>query len=175
METTYRNYSAEMLAKIREAIPDWDYVPSVVAQNLVEELEANDPELMVGWLYEQAVPMLANLIVEFSRANRRTARATATRGRFDAAAKRFEAGEETALNVFRAEFVVDVENTRRKIGDMTGPDHLFVARSYRKSEKKSAMEAAFHEAVAEKIGERSTKEVFTEESYTWMYRSIVGK
>jgi hypothetical protein len=57
---------------------------------------------------------------------------------------------------------------------MTGVDHVFVAAGYQRQERTAAMLAAFHVAVAKKVGKRTTAEVLSVEQYERLYRSIVG-
>lgn len=169
-----RNYTSEMHERIKKAIPEYDYVPSIIAMNVIDRVEKEDPELLSGFLVEQAVRLVSEAIVEMSVNQRKRYRAAAARTEFSEAAARFEAGDETALSPFYAEFTVDVENTRRQAANMTGADHLFVATRYRKVERTSKMQAAFHEAVAQKVGDKQTKDVFTEEEYSRLYQSITG-
>jgi len=60
----YRNYNEEMREAIKEAVPEWAYVPSIVAQNLVDKLERENPQLLFGWLQGLAVQLLAKTIEE---------------------------------------------------------------------------------------------------------------
>jgi hypothetical protein len=66
---TRRNYSIEIRDKVRAMVPEWHYVPSVVAQNVIDDLEENDPELLLGFLREWAVPVLTDLIEDITRDN----------------------------------------------------------------------------------------------------------
>jgi hypothetical protein len=45
---TDRDYLADMADAIDSAIPDGDYVASIVATNLVDRLHSEDPELLAG-------------------------------------------------------------------------------------------------------------------------------
>jgi hypothetical protein len=52
---------------------------------------------------------------------------------------------------------------------------MYVASRYHETAAVAKMREAFHKAVAKRVGDRRTEEVFTEEEYDAMYRSIVGK
>lgn len=102
---------------------------------------------------------------------RRAATQTFTRQRIAQAAENLAAGRPSGL--FDYEFKVDDKGTMRRVADMDGPAHSYVASRYTNSSKKASLEAAFHCAVAKKCGLRRTSEVFTSSQYEAMYRSIV--
>ena len=56
---------------------------------------------------------------------------------------------------------------------MTGKDHLFVAADYDRDARPLLLLAAFHQAVAKKVGRKRTADVFSEAEYDRLYRSIV--
>ena len=75
--------------------------------------------------------------------------------------------------MFSEAHVIDEDGTRKRAADMTGPEHLFVAEAtYKKSANRALMLAAFHQAVAKKVGKRRTGDVLTEEQYEALYLSI---
>lgn len=170
---TDRDFIAEMQQAVEDAIPEGDYVASVVAADLVDRLRAEDPDLLAGWLHLKAPVILANVVARRSNSRRQAARIGAPRRAFAEAARSFASdGDVRVLSPFAAEYVVDEENTRRTVAHMTADDCRFVAARYEESARISKLEAAFHRAVAKKIGARSVGEVFTEEQYLEMYRSV---
>jgi hypothetical protein len=169
---TDRDYVAEMAAAIEAAMPDGDYVAPIVAAELVERLRAEDPELLSGWLHLRAAVFLADSIARRSNSLRSAARVMAPRRAFAEASKVFETGAAPlALEPFKTEYVVDGGNTRRRVADMTGEDHQFVAAAYADSKRTAALLEQFHLAVARKVGKRRTADVISEEQYLRMYRS----
>lgn len=170
-----RDYFAEMNTAIEAAIPEADYAAPVVAAQLLDQLRAEDPELLAGWLDLRAPSILADTIARRSNSRRQTARIAAPRRAFAEAARSFtDSGDSAALRPFAAEYVIDEHNTRRSVARMTAADCLFVAGRYEDTAQQAKLEAAFHRAVAKKVGRRTVGEAFTEEQYLMMYRSVTG-
>lgn len=169
---TDRDFIADMAQAVEAAIPAGDYVASVVAADLVERLRVEDPELLAGWLDLKAAVILADVVARRSNSRRQAARIGAPRKAFAEAARSFGDGDVTALRPFAAEYVVDEDNTRRTVANMTADDCRFVATKYEDAARISKLEAAFHRAVAKKIGGSLVGEVFTEAQYLEMYRSV---
>lgn len=170
---TDRDFIAEMRQEVEGAIPQGDYVASVVAADLVDRLRMEDPELLSGWLHLKAPVILADVVARQSNSKRQAARVAAPRRAFAEAASRFSSdGDVRVLSPFAAEYVVDEANTRRTVANMTAGDCRFVASKYEDAARISKLEAAFHRAVAKKIGGQLVGEVFTEEQYLEMYRSV---
>lgn len=171
-----RDYLADMNEAIENAIPDGDYTAPLVAADLVDRLRVEDPDLLTGWLELKAAVFLADAVARKSNSKRQLARVGAPRRAFAEAAQSFaDEGDATVLRPFAAEYVVDEKNTRRTVGQMTGADHLFVADRYEDTEKRAKLEKSFHRAMAKKVGNRLTTEVFSEEQYVAMYRSVTGR
>lgn len=169
-----RDYIAEMNAAIEGAVPEGDYVAPLLAAELAEKLKANDPELLAGWLWTRAQAELSETFARRSNSLRQYARAMGPRRAFADAVDEFErTGDPRLLRTFQTEHVVNSNNLRRKVADMTGSDHQFVADSYGATAKNASMLAAFHRAVAKKVGDRRTADVFTQEQYDNMLRSLM--
>jgi len=171
-----RNYLTDMSAAIEAATPDGaDYIAPLVAADLVERLRAEDPDLLHGWLDLKASVFLADVIARRSNSKRQTARAAAPRKAFAEAAERFqETHDPIVLSPFAFEYVIDDANTRRTVARMTALDCRFVAERYEDTARSARMEASFHRAVAKKVGSRTVGEVFSEDQYLLMYRSLTG-
>lgn len=171
-----RNYLSGMDAAIEAAMPDGDYTAPSVAADLVAYLRETDPELLAGWLDLKAEVFLADVIARRSNSKRQTARSAGPRRAFAEAARSFESsGDAVALSPFTFEYVVDAVNTRRTVAQMTALDCLFVADRYEDTARMARLEAAFHRAVAKKVGLRTVGEVFAEEQYLSMYQSVTGR
>jgi hypothetical protein len=170
-----RDYAAEMFATIETFVPAGNYVAALIADDLFNKLEATDPDLLRGFLVEvHGRTTLTDLIARRSNSLRQVSRIMAPRKAFADAAQVFaETGDAGALVAsFRVEYVVNSDNLRLTVADMTGTDHQFVAGGYESTAKNASMLAAFHRAVAKKVGDRRTADVFTEEQYDTMLRSI---
>lgn len=168
-----RDYLAEMDKKIADATAGTEWIAPVVAAKLHADLLADDPELLDGWLRAIAPEVLRQAIGNRSRAARLAARHGAKPRAFAAAA---EAGDTAALvGMFAVDYVVAPDRTRKRAGDMTGPDHEYVAGEYADTANTARLLAAFHRAVAEQVGGRRTADVFSLDQYEAMYRSITGR
>ena len=176
-----RDYNAEMDERIAEATSGSGWVAAVVAQKLHASLLENDPDLLDGWLNAMAVQMLRRVIGLRTHAERARAKRGARAREFGDAAGDFgsagdddkEAAGERLLGMFAVPYVIDADGTQKRAADMTGTDHLFVAVDKEKSAKTARMEAAFHRAVAKKVGKKRTADVIPLEQYEAMYLSIV--
>lgn len=167
-----RDYLADMSAAIADAIGDGDVVAPVLAEKLHARLLESDPDLLDGWLRACAVNFLTAAIGARDRSERAIVRRRSEARRFREVA---DSGDVDALSSFAVRLVVDEDNTRRPVGEMTGADHLFVAGEYGRTAQTAAMLQAFHKAVARKVGKRKTAEVFSEAQYEAMFRSVTGQ
>src|SRR5262245_6594086 len=153
-----RDYAQDMAAAIEAAIPEGDFVSTLVAAELVAKLRATDAELLTGWLDASAVAILAHVISTRERQLRTKSRVQAKPRAF-AKAK----ADPKALSVFRdIRYVVDEHQTRRPLGDMSGPDLRYAAAGYQREEQRAALERAFLLALARKVGKRRVRDVLTE-------------
>lgn len=177
-----RDYVAEMDERIAEATKGSGWVAAVVAQKLHASLLESDPDLLDGWLNAMAVQMLRRVIGLRTHAERAAAKRGARVREFSEAADDFEAADDAEekdaaagrlLGMFAMPYVIDADGTQKRAADMTGPDHLFVAGDKEKTAKTARMEAAFHRAVAKKVGKKRTADVIPLDQYEAMYLSIV--
>lgn len=166
-----RNYPAEMTALIEEATQGSDWVPALVAEKLIDQLKSDDPDLLNGWLHALAPQLLTDAISMRERSIRTVTRKRASSRAF---AKAAAVGDVTELGSFAVTYVIDEGATRRRVADMTGSDHRFVASGYAQSAKRAQMLSAFHRAVAKKVGSKRTAEVMSEVEYDRLFRSITG-
>lgn len=173
-----RDYVAEMDARIAAATGESGWAAPVVAAKMHAALLETDPDLLNGWLHAMAVDVLRMAVGSRSRAQRTVARRRAASRIFGAAAAEAEETGNTIplLGLFAVVHVIDADNTRKLAADMTGPEHLFVAENtYQQSANQALMLAAFHRAVAKKVGERKTSDVFSAQQYELLYLSITRK
>jgi hypothetical protein len=155
---------------------DEDIIPSSVASRLVERLRTEDPELLAIWLDMHAEAVFRDTITSVIRHRRARSRKHADAGAFGRAAQRFsETGDVEELSPFRVRYVVDGLDTQRQVRDMTRTDCLFVAERYTISADRALMQAAFHRAVANRVGDGTVGDIFTEDEYNRMYRSITHR
>lgn len=170
-----RNYAAEMRAVIDGATASGPYVSGVVAQEIVEKLAANDPDLLDGWLHAQAVGFLRHAINLRDCATRTHARMTSGRSVFGAAALAHEAGEAGAMEGWLAVVHVVSEGQRKRIAEMTATDLNYVADDYDARARENALHSAFLRAVAKKVRKGTVSEHFTDAKLAELWQSISGR
>lgn len=169
-----RDVHQQMLEVIRSSIPDGSgWAPSVVAEEIVAELRVSDPELLHLWLEDGAARFVQTHLVRILAANRARSKATTGARLFGEAAIRFSSGDVDAMQMFDLTYAIE-DGTQRKIADMTGSDHLYIAQRFALEAKQYALLEQFHKAVAKKVGARKTSDVFTAEKYEQLYKSITN-
>lgn len=163
---TFADYRAEFLAALPES-----YVPAIEAERFVAELRDRDPGALADWLDLHAVSIVGQ---DFSRIRTRERQQISR----ESSARRFAdeaASGQMTPGLWAITFRVDDDDTQKQLRAMTAADHLFVAASYDVDAKRSSMLAAFHRAVAKKVGRRTTEEVFTPEKFLALRESITGE
>lgn len=143
-----------------------DFVPAVVADKVLATV---DRATIATWLNDNAARFLTADISTWLRSERSRARHHAKAATFG------EAVEAGSVGEFSVVYEVDGDHTRRTVADMTAQDHRFVASAYHRSAKADLMFAAFHEAVARKLGRKTTAQAMTEAQYVRLMRSISGE
>lgn len=167
-----RDYAAEMRAVIDAETSHGPYVSRIVAREIVEKLEANDAELLDGWLREHAEQLIWGAINDRDRSSRASARATSSRSVFASAAEANEAGDSEPLRGFLACPYVIESGERVRLADLTRADLNFVATGYEAQSRQSSMEAAFFRALAKKVRTGTVGDHFTEAKVAALRRSI---
>lgn len=161
----------DMLMEFREAITG-DFRVTDEADKFLVWIRAEHPEVLATWLDETAHRFVARALGDMLRSSRGRSMRALSIERFRDRVKAYEAGDIEA-DVFAQSFVVDERSTRRSLGQMTGKDHQFVSRSYGMTAKTANLLAHFHEALAKRLGDRRTEDVFTRDQYLALYESIV--
>lgn len=147
-----RDFRAEMALILDEAVSARSYVVSVLAHDIVARLLASDPELLEGWLREQAHVLVRLMLLRRVAATK--ARPTKA-GRFARAVASYQNGEPEALhNWLSSVYVADTKLTRKRLGDMTTEEVLFAADAYRARGRTNLLQEALLRAVAKKMGNR---------------------
>jgi len=168
-----RDYRAEFQAFVDQRIPSGDYILPVLAADLVAELRKANPSLLAGWLNVNAEQFVTQVLGDQARSRRGRQAADAPRSAFKDAADRFSDGDSDALKPFDLHFVVGDDMLRRRLGDMTKADHLFVAGEHVKRSNAALFECAFHKAIARRIpAGKTTEDVMSEDEYLRIRSSI---
>jgi hypothetical protein len=170
-----RNYAAEMRALLDAETASGPYISAVVAEHICEKLRATDPELLQGWLDQQAVNFLRHAINLRDCSVRSHARATAGRSVFKDAADAAEAGDTEALGTFLATVHVVADGSRVRLAEMRKAELQFVAEAYDRRAAENALQAAFLGALARKVGKGAVSDHYDEAKLTELWLSISGR
>lgn len=167
--------------EIKRLVEDWplDAVVAVEAEKMYLRFIEMAPEALDEWLKANARRILAAELGYQLGQYRNAARNGAPIAGFKDRAAQRAAGKEVAepspSRHFDATHVVAAGSVRRKAGDMTAADHIFVANTYTRDGNDLLMMAAFHKAVAKRVGDKKTSDVFTEDTYAAMLRGFTKK
>jgi hypothetical protein len=157
-----RDYAAEMRTLIDSETSHGSYVSRVIAREIVEKLEANDPEMLTGWLMEHAEQLIWGAINQRDRSTRSKARTSGPRSAFADAAADHEAGSSEALGHWLdCPYVVE-DGSRRALATLTKADLLFVAETYDARARQNDFEAVFMRALAKKVRTGTVADHFDE-------------
>jgi len=167
-----RDYAAEMRALIDAETSHGPYVSRMIAREIVEKLQANDADLLNGWLMVHAERLIWAAINERDRSVRGKARSANSRSRFGAAADKHDEGEPEALGEWLScPFVVE-DGSRRALATLTKVDLLFVAGTYDDRAKANSFEGVFMRALAKKVRTGTVADHFTDETLGALRRSL---
>lgn len=135
------------------------------AREVAEKLIGEAPELVNEWVSRHLAALLTEFVGRRWRARNARQGFQAKAGAFADAVEEFMAGNDEQISVFLTPMPVNDDGRRVLLGDMTAADHRYVAGRHRTLAMANKMQAAFHEAIAKRVGNRTTSEVFTEEEY----------
>lgn len=163
-----RNYAAEIRELIDKHTADGPYQPVAVAQAIVDELLATDPDLLIGYLQAQAVSILREAINSRDQSRRMVARAGTASARMRKILDAIDTGETTNIQDVRqrwlsTSFTLD-DGMRHELRTMKRADLLYVAEDYSRRAAENKMEEAFFRALAKKTqAGKTVEDVLTEE------------
>jgi len=160
-----------LLDRFFEELPA-EFTPALEAEAFIARVRRENSAALDAWLSAKAVVFLTvDLSKRLHNATRR-ARDHAEGRAFASAATEFE--QTGAAASFDTWLRVDDDNLRRRVADMTGRDHLFVANRYKASGNRMLMLATFHHAIAKKVGmDKRTGDVISEDDYDRLYGSLM--
>lgn len=161
-----RDYAAEMRSIIDAETSNEPYVPRIAASNIVAKLRETDPELLHGWLDQQAEHFVWQFINDRDRSMR-------TYVRHASRPKAF-ADDVRAGNIVRwleVPFTIE-DGSRKRLADMTSDDVLFAAEAYAARARDNKMTEAFLRAIARKLDKKTVSECYTDAQLSIMWNSI---
>lgn len=148
---------------------DGDFVVALEARQFYDAMHRDHPDELAEWLEAKVIDFIAGefrALLQRERAkSRRRAGARTFREFADQYAADGGPDNPDAADTFRQAYVVSHDNLWRRVAEMTGEDHRFVADQYEARGNRLLMLASFHRVIARKIGGRRTEEVFSEAEY----------
>lgn len=169
---------AEYMVKMRALIDQManpeagPYSSPKIALKIVEYLRLEDPDLLNGWLHEQAAHMVREMINARDRSRRAHVRATSQRSVFKEAAEQFEGGNRGELIQWSETVHVVGDGTRKRLAELTAEELLHVSERYENTENESRMMKVFLRAIAKKIGNGRVEDYFDNDQLRRMWTSL---
>jgi hypothetical protein len=167
-----RDVAAEMRAVVDAHTSGGPYVPRVAAEEVVEKLRANDPDLLAAWLDAQASHFVWQLINDRDRSLRGRGAYVSRSSVFREAAADHAAGDSTALRSFLAAPYTVSDGSRRPLADLHRDDLIWVAERYEDRSRENGLKAAFMRAVAKKVKTGTVGQHFDDAQLTAMWNSL---
>lgn len=168
-----RDFNTEMRQLVDAMTSVSGYTARAVATQLVERLRQTDPELLIGWLTEQAENVVYQMVSSRDRSSRSQARRGFNRRLFAADAEAAEAGDVERLSRWlHVPYVVE-DGARKKLADMDRDDLLFVASNRENAARSNQMDAALMRALAKRVPTGVVKDRFTDDQIDLLWNAIV--
>lgn len=171
-----RRWTEEMDAVIARRTAVDTYQSRIVAQDIVTELEADDPELLYEWLKIRAADLIREVINHRDRSRRASGIIEQKKQDFKDAMDEFVTGRSEApiRTYLGTMYAVNWDNDRKQLRNMTKRDLEFVADRYQDRAEANGLLSAYHRTLARKVGDRTVGEVFTEAQLAAMRATITG-
>lgn len=169
---TGRDYAGEMRAIIDAETGEGIYYTASVAEHIVAKLEQTDPELLTGWLTQQAQTLVAKAINQRDASVRAYARAHGARVQFgrDAAS-----GDPERIRGWLDVRYTMADGSRKRLAEMTVDDLMFVADTYLKRAAAYSLRYNFLTVLIDSMSEKDTVgKVHDNESLDRAWHSLLG-
>jgi hypothetical protein len=147
-----------------------EFVVDEQAEKVLALLEEVDPDASDAWGRELKLEALGLLLRQRQHSQRRHARDLIARA--GSADRISDAIERGSLRPFSECLCVDGK-TWKRVAEMTGADHLYVAERHRQRAGTESMLDAFHRQIAKSVGTARTADVMDEETYALLLRSLM--
>lgn len=154
-----RDYVKEMDDLFEKIIDNRDgYILRDIASEALTWCQENDPELLEGWLKLQAEDLMWHTLSRRESRDRARSSLTNRHAVFEEALRSAGPGGDREkaqgyLSMLDTRFVCNQDQVRKKYGQMTKTEVLFVANTYGRLEQRSRLRRLFHETVAEQLKE----------------------
>lgn len=153
-----RDYLTEMRKLIQDRTSGSGWVPRTLADQLIRQLEASDPELLDGYLRLAAPGLISEEINRNARWERSYERRRARGG--STFAQRIATGTDQAGTYREGLFATfyEVGGTRKRFADLTAADHFHVRDGYETRGRRQLFLAAFHDLMGRTVEARQQDE-----------------
>lgn len=163
-----RDYVGEM-RRLIDGETVGSYVPGVVAQRVYHRLQAEDPDLLHGWLYRQATSFIRDAINKRDSSLRTRARYHTPRSVF--------AADAASGNAERVRRWMDVKFTveggvHLALAEMNKANLEFVAATYELRARGAWTQKTFLERLAEQVGNDRVEDHFTDEELSVLWEEL---
>jgi hypothetical protein len=170
-----RDFTREMDLVIERHTGVDTYQSRIVAQDIVSELLAQDPDLLNGWLQVRAADLLHDAINYRDRSRRARGVIEEKKQDFNDVLDDFVAGKTEPLRSFLGTMhAVDRENNRKKLRNMNRTDLGFLADRYQDRARENGFLAAFYRELSRRVGDRTVGDVFSEAQIQAMRAQFTG-
>lgn len=170
-----RDWTGEMDLIIDRHTQVDTYQTRIVAQDIVAELLADDPDLLNGWLQIKAADLLHEVINHRDRSRRARGVIERKQQDFNDVLDDFVAGNTEPLRSYLGTMhAVDRENNRKKLRNMTKGDLVFVADRYQDRARENGFLAAFYRELSRRVGKQTVGDVFSEAQLQAMRANFIG-
>lgn len=145
------------------------FVIAEAAARFVKLMQDEHPDSLAAWQQAHTTSFVADALRTVLRSERSTALARSGARAFDT--QRTEAADEATFA--QAYCVSNGSHLWRRVAEMTADDHRYVAGQYEVRGKRQLSLAAFHRAVAKRVGTGCTADVMTEAEYDALLASFL--
>jgi hypothetical protein len=168
-----RDPASKVRAFIDDAMDEETYVPSDLAQRLVNKLREEEPQLLADWLDAQAVDIMRDTINRINQGRRSMVQHRSKGSVFKDAVKRAEAGEPQLLEGWLdQQYPSGLTNARKALGDMYREEVLYAANIHARLARGNQMQAAFLNVIANGLGARQVREVWDNDKLSTAWKNL---
>lgn len=168
-EMSDRQVKERVLDLLEAQRPDGDFTLRELVEKALMFLRENDPAV----LSQFADLMMFSTLHEFYRKKLRQRRRRLRRLALEEDFADAVADGAWTRSTFSEVIRIDSKDTMRRVSDMTGADHQFVADGYQASGQRDLLMAAFHRRVARLVGTKKTADVMSEEEYLRLLQTVL--
>lgn len=159
-----------IMDKATAAAQGGGYFSRKVADQIVAELRAHNPDLLNAWLHEQATQFVWQAINNRDRSIRAAVRSTARAVQFGTDA---HSGDPARMIGWLETPYVVGDGSRKPLANLTADDLKFVAGSYETRANESLMTATFMFTLAKKVGTGVVSDIYTSDQLDILWRSML--